>query len=142
MHYGGVFGCSRASVSCDIVFCCLPCADQTNTRPSRARLGQGELGLGNGGHRVEASVSAVPMCACCPTPWLGSTTCQTPTGEPGSWGRGSAMVPVGLRLKSTSTRLPTHPSGEESLLLGSFSLCLISNTSIYSCCKYQSNKYI
>lgn len=120
----------------DLVFCCLPCADQTNIRPSRARLGQGALGSGNGDHRAEASVSAVPMFACCPTPWPGSTTCQTPTGERGRWGRGSVTVPVGLRSKSTSTHLPTPPSGEEGLLLCSFCLCL-SSKSIYSCYKYQ-----
>ena len=113
----------------DLIFCCLSCADQTNTRLSRARLDQGVLGLGNGGHKAEASVSAVPTYACCPTPWPGSTTCQTPTGEPGRWGEGSATVPVGLRLRSTSTHQPTPPSGEESLLLGSFYLCV---SGIYS----------
>lgn len=64
----------------------------------------------NGGHKAEVSVSAVPTYACCLTPWPGSTTCQTPTGEPGRWGRGSETVPAGLRLKSTSTRRPTLPS--------------------------------
>lgn len=52
----------------DIVFCCLPCADQINTRPSRARPDQEVLGLGNGDHKAEASVSAVPTYACCLTP--------------------------------------------------------------------------
>lgn len=72
----------------------LPCSDHTSTRLSRVRQ---EVGSGNGGHRAEASVSAVPMSACCPTPLPGSTTCQTHTGELARWGRGSVMVPVDLR---------------------------------------------
>lgn len=80
-----------------MMICFFPCIDQTNTRLSRVRLGQVVLGLGNGGHKAEASVSAVPMFACCLTLWPGLTTCQTPTGEHGRWGRGFAMVPVGLR---------------------------------------------
>lgn len=89
------------------------CTDQINTKLSRDRLGQVALGLENGGHKAEVSVSAVQTCACSLTLLQGSTICQTHTGELERLGRGSAMVPVDLRLKSTLTHQPTHPSGEE-----------------------------
>lgn len=52
-------------------------------------------------------------------------------------------MPVGLRSKSTLTHLPTLPSGEESLLLGSFCLCF-SKSKVINCSAlfYQSNKSI
>lgn len=107
-------------------------ADQTNTRLSRARPGQEVSGQGNGGHKAEASVSAVPMSACCPTPWPGSTTCQTLTGELARLGRGSATVPVGLRLKSTSTRQPTPPSGNQACFLGALCSLLIHSSFLFA----------
>lgn len=48
-------------------------------------------------------------------------------------------MPVGLRLKSTSTHRPTLPSGEERLLLGSFRFCLKAYILIHYS-KYQLNK--
>lgn len=43
----------------------LSCLGQTNTRLNKVKQ---VLGLGNGGHKAEASVSAVPMFAFCLTP--------------------------------------------------------------------------
>lgn len=43
----------------------LSCLGQTNTRLNKVKQ---VLELGNGGHRAEASVSAVPMFAFCLTP--------------------------------------------------------------------------
>lgn len=55
----------------------------------------------------------MPMFACCRILWPGSTTCQTRTGELARLERGSATVPAAPRLRSTSTRQPTPPSGKD-----------------------------
>lgn len=114
------------------MFCFFSGADRTNTRLSRARLGREVSAQGNGGHKAEASVSAVPMSACCPTPWPGSTTCQTLTGELARSGRGSATVPVGLRLKSTSTHQPTPPSGNQARFLGALCSLLMHSSFLFA----------
>lgn len=101
------------------IFNLFSCTGQTSTLLSRARLGRVELGLGNGGHKEEVSVFAVPTCACSPTLLPGSTIYRTHTGELERWGRGSAMVPVGLRSKSMLTHQPTLPLGEKPSLLNS-----------------------
>lgn len=84
------------------------------------------------------------MCACCLTPWPGSTTCRTPTGEQGRLGRGSAMVPVGLRLKFTLTHQPTLLSGKEGLLVLTGDMISIHYHSIHSIqyFEYHANKCI
>lgn len=89
----------------------LSCPDQTSTRLSRDKWGQGASGWENGDLRAGASASAVPTFVCFLTHWPGSTTCPTLTGEPARSGKGSETVPVGLRSKSTSTPPPTRPSG-------------------------------
>lgn len=100
-----------------VIYLFICCPDQTRTSQSRVR--QDKVGLESGGHKAEASVSAVPMCASCQTPWPGSTTCQTHTGELARSGRESVTEPVDPRLKSTSIRRPTPPSGEQSFLQSS-----------------------
>lgn len=116
-----------------IIFNLLSCTDQINSRLSRARLGQVDLGLRNGSHKAEVFVFAAQTCVCSLTLLRGSTIYQTHTGELERLGRGSAMVPVDLRSKSTLTHQPTLPSGEETYFLNS---CYF----LQSCCNYQSKK--
>lgn len=72
------------------------------------------------------------MCASYLTPWLDSTTCQTPTREPWRWGRGSVTVPVDPRSKSTSIHQPTLPSGQQSSALLCAFRGLVLNFSMFS----------